>query len=153
MKPNPYAWLYEKQSHPLKEWVLDEVAKVLIDAVENFPPQVEEWERPDLKERFAPLLEEIKPPLNRDALRLALKLFRWEIEREYELIDSYMRGHHHQEYRLDAQNLELALFLWHLFTDQMLAFMEVGTGKFLRKEMLGLVERLESRLLPFGGGV
>lgn len=149
MKPNPYSWLYERQSHPLKEWVLDEVAKVFAAAVENFPPTLEEWERQDLKQRYEPLLEKVKPPLPSGVIRLALKLFRWEIGREYETIDAYLSGGHHQEHQLNPQHFEVAQFLWQHWTDQMMAFMEVATGKFRRKELLGLAERLERRLLPF----
>lgn len=147
MKRNPYEWLYEAQAQPLKSWVLDEVTKLFAEAVEKFPPEIEDWEREDLRERFEPVLHRVRAPLSTSVIRLALKLFRWEIEREYERMDSYLRGGHHSEFGLDALQLDTALFVWHYWVDQMLAFMEVATGKFRRHELSGIAERLESRLL------
>lgn len=148
MKRNPYEWLYETQARPLKSWVLDEVTKLFAEAVEKFPPVIEDWEREDLRERFEPVLQRVHAPLAEPVLRLALQLFRWEIEREYERMDRYLRGGHQSEFGLDNLQLDTAMFVWHYWVDQMLAFMEVATGKFRRHELLGIADRLESRLLP-----
>lgn len=147
MAKNQYQWLYDTQTQPLKTYVLDEVAKLLAGAVEQWPPKLEQWEREDQRARFEPLLAQVREPPGQRVIAAALQLYRWELEREVELIDRYMRGEHWQEHRLGPMELETVLFLWQYWTDQTLAFKEYAQGKFRQSELLGLADRLESRLL------
>lgn len=147
MARNPYEWLYERQSQPLEEFVLDEVTKVFARAVESFPPEIEYWEREDLRLRYEPVLAQRGRPADR-VVRLALKLLRWEILREVEEIDRYLAGGHDSEYDLGPLERETALFLWNHWVNELLSFLDIAQGKFSRRRLLGLVERLESRLLP-----
>jgi hypothetical protein len=144
---NPYEWLYEREAQPLKSYVLDEVAKLLAAAVEAFPPTIEDWEREDLRQRFEPLLRRVQGRPDVRVVRCALQLFRWEIERDVERIDGYMRGEHWREHGLGPDELETAIFLWQFWLDQTLAFKEYAQEKFTRKELLGLADRLDTRLV------
>lgn len=153
MSKNPYEWLYETTSQPLKGYVLDEVARHLAAAVESFPPVIENWEREDLRARFEPLLARAGGRPKSAVVRTALRLFRWEMERDFEAIDRYMAGGHWQERGLGADELETAVFLWRYWTDETLAFKEYAQGKFRWSELVALADRLESRLLQTGDGL
>jgi len=144
---NPYEWLYDVKAQPLKAHVLDEVAKKLAAAVEEFPPEIDSWEREDLRLRFEPLLasRHERPELN--VVRVALKLFRWELDRDIVAIDDYMRNEHWQAEHLDPTDLELAVFLWQFWTEQTLVFKDYAQEKFRWAELMGLADRLEARLL------
>jgi len=140
-------WLYERQPQPLKAWVLDQVARELARAVEEFPPHVEEWERPEQRARFEPVFEAVRGRPGSGPVRLALRLLRLEIARDYEQIDRIMTGGEADGLAAPGLQHELAVFLWQHWLDQVLAFGEFAQGKFRRAELAGLVDRLEARLL------
>jgi len=147
MAMNPYEWLYATESQPLKEYVLDEVAKHLAKAVEHFPPAIEEWENDELRLRFEAIVARgIRRPAL-DVVRVGLKLYRWELERDLEAIDRYVRGERGAELGLADEDVELALFLYRFWMDQTLAFKEYAGNKFRWSELLGLADRLDSRLV------
>jgi hypothetical protein len=143
--PHPYEWLYAREARPLKAYVLDEVAARLADAVERFPPAIEAWESDALRLRLEPLLRPGRPRVA--IVRLALKLYRWDIGRAFEETDRYMRGEHWREYVHEGSELELALFLWRYWMEQTMAFKEYAQDKFRRAELVGLADRLEARLV------
>lgn len=147
MAKNPYEWIYERQAQPLKEYVLDEVAKLLAQAVEEFPPRIEEWEREDVRRRFEPLLAEAAGRPEKPVVRVALKLFSWELERDVEAIDDYMRNERWQSEQLSPRDRELAIFLWQHWTEQTLSFKDYAGDKFRWAELRGLGDRLQTRLL------
>ena len=157
MAKNPYEWLYEREKQPLKEYVLDEVAKHLSRAVEAFPPSIEEWENEELRTRYAPLLATVTQRPRVGVVRVALRLYRWELERDVEAIDHYMRNQHWAAEELSPIELEVATFLWQYWLDQTLAFKEYVQEKFRWRELLGLADRMQVRLVegasPLRGGL
>jgi hypothetical protein len=144
---NPYEWIYERESQPLKEYVLDEIAKGLAKVVEEFPPVIDEWEREDLRARFEPLLARRtgRPPL--DVVREAVGLYRLELERDIEAIDQYMREERWRAAGLSEDDRELVVFLWQYWTEQTLAFKDYADGKFKWAELSALADRLNERLV------
>jgi hypothetical protein len=144
---NPYEWLYEREKQPLKEYVLDEVAKHLAKAVESFPPQIEEWESEELRLRFAPLLSTMADRPRLGVVRIALKLYRWELERDVEAIDHFVRNHQWSEEEATPAEIELATFLWQYWLEQTLAFKEYAQEKFRWRELIGLAERMQVQLV------
>jgi len=148
---NRWERLYDTTSQPLKSYVLDAVAKELATAVEEVPPVLEEWEDLAERDRWAPVLAQVKGRPHRDVVRLALKLYRWDLARDYETTDTYMRAERYREFVEPGLMLETALFLWRFWMDQTLAFKDYAQGKFRFSELTGLADRLDSRLLgdPF----
>lgn len=147
MAKNPYEWIYERESQPLKAYVLDEVAKMLAKAVEAFPPPIESWEREDLRVRFEPLLT--RPP-ERPSLAVvteALRLYRWELDRDVLATDDYVRNEKWREAKLEPPDFELAVFLWQYWTEQTLAFKDYAGNKFRWAELMGLADRLDVQLV------
>lgn len=147
MPKNPWEWLYEREAQPLKAYVLDEVAKRLADYVESWPPKLDGWEDDATRLRFEPLLTQVRGRPGAGVVRLAIQLLRWDVERAYEETDRYMRGEHWREFVEPGLELETALFLWRLWMDQTMAFKEYAQEKFTRRDLLGIPERLQTRLL------
>lgn len=144
---NPYEWLYAREARPLKAYVLDEVAARLAAAVEQFPPAIDEWESDAVRLRFEPILTARAGRPAVAVVRLALKLYRWDLERAFDETDRYMRGEHWREHVEPGAELETALFLWRYWMDQTMAFKEYAQDKFRQAELLGLAERLQVRLV------
>jgi hypothetical protein len=136
-------WLYDVTARPIKEHVLDLVAARLADAVESFPPSVDEWLDEAARRRYEPLLSPAPGRPGRDAVRCAIQLFRWEIEHDARAIDAWVRGDH----GLDDDGLALAQFLSRYWLEETAAVKEYAKGKFKWHELAGLADRLEARLL------
>jgi hypothetical protein len=147
MAKNPYEWIYERESQPLKEYVLDEVSKILAQAVEEFPPQIDEWEREDLRARFEPMLAALQGRPQLGVVRVALALFRLELDRDVVAIDDYMRNERWAAEGLTPLEREQAIFLWQFWTEQTLVFKNYAGNKFKWAELMGLADRLEKRLV------
>lgn len=148
LKRNPFEWLYERTSQPLAEYVLDEVAKTLEQAARAFPPHIEEWESESTRARWDAVLSQPSGPLPRHVLRLSLRLYRWELERDVERIDRYLEGGHYAEYgEFNPLEVDTALFLWRYWVDQTLAFKEYAQEKFTWRQLLGIWERLQTALV------
>lgn len=147
MARTPWEWLYERQAQPLKTYVLDEIAALLARVVEEFPPDIEDWESLEGRARFEPLLKRHHERPEPAVVRVALRLYRWELERDVGAIDEYMRHERWQERGLNADQLELAIFLWRYWLEQTLSFKEYAGDKFRWSELTGLADRLERRLV------
>lgn len=148
LRHNPFEWLYERTPTPLVDYVLDEVAKALAIAATEFPPLIEEWEDPAARRRWDAVLSQPPGRLPRHVLRLALKMYRWELERDVEQIDRYLTREHFRELgTFTPLEEDTALFIWRYWVDQTLAFKEYARDKFTWKQLMGLADRLESSLL------
>ena len=147
LQRNPFEWLYERQAQPLKDYVLDEIATSLAAAAESFPPAIEEWEDDATRRRWDAVVSQPPGPLSRPVRRLALRLYRWELERDVEAIDRYLaQGHFGELGTFTPLEQDTAIFLWRYWVDQTLAFKEYARDKFRWAELLGLADRLEARL-------
>jgi hypothetical protein len=139
-------FLADQKPRELKNFVLDEVAARLAAELRAFPPSLE-WMEASQKERYRPVLERGTMPEAR-TLSVACELARRELLREYELIDAFWRSGAHRE-RLPNELEELtAHFVCAFLVDSALAFQEAAANKFARRELVGLVERIEAHLLP-----
>lgn len=148
LRHNPFEWLYERTPKPLSEYVLDEVAKTLTTAAVEFPPYIEEWEDEAARRRWDAVLSQPPGRLPRHVLRLALKMYRWELERDVEQIDNYLsQGHFAELGAFTPLEEDTALFIWRYWVDQTLAFKEYAQDKFTWKQLLGIANRLDLALL------
>jgi hypothetical protein len=139
-------FLAEQKPQELKEYVLDQVAGRLADELRAFPPPLE-WIDLSLQRRYRDVLARPAMPEPR-TLRVACELSRRELLREYELIDSFWRSGAFREHLPTALEESTARFVSGWLVDASLEFQETAKGKFSRRELVGLVERVEDRLLP-----
>jgi hypothetical protein len=67
--------------------------------------------------------------------------------REYELIDRFCRSQQFHQLLPDALEEQTAHFLTRYFVDSALTFQEHAKGKFKRRDLVALMEKIEDRLL------
>ena len=138
--------ILEQKPRDLADYVLDQVADALAKDVREFPPPGIEWVDEAMHGKYAQVLARTgKPPL--ETYRVACELARLEMLREYERIDAFCRSQQFHELLPDALEEQTAHFLTRYFVDSALSFQEHGQGKFKRRDLLTLIEKIEDRLL------
>ena len=145
MATGRWDFLAEQKPQLLQEYVLDRVADRLAEELRAFPPALD-WEDAREQARWAALLAQ-PGPLARDTLRVGLELARLELLREVEVIDAFLRGPEARALLPTPLEEQRALFVARWLTESLLEFRDFAQGKFKRTELVGLVERLEERLL------
>jgi hypothetical protein len=144
--PSRWERVLEQKPQELKDYVLDQVADALTEDLRNFPPPIEEWLDDGLKSRYAKVLARLgKPEL--ETYRVALEMAREEMLREYELIDRFCRSAEYRRLLPNELEEQTAHFITRYLVDSGLAFQEFAKGKFNRRELATLMEKIEERLL------
>ena len=138
-------YLFETKPVPMMDHLLEEVAKLLAKDLRQWPPPVQEIDL-DTGGQFAALYTEPTPRPAEAVYEEALRLSRWELERELEAYDDYMRNKRYLERGLAPTDRLPLLFLNRWLTDHMLGLGEATEGRVNRRLMLQCLERLEARL-------
>lgn len=140
-------WDHLADSRPreLKDYVLDRVAEELARDLRAYPPPVFDWD-PAERLRHAAALEREGPP-PQDTLRVACELSRLELLRELEVIDAFVRGPAARALLPNEAEERTAHFVARYLVESALAFQEWAQGKFGRRDLVRLVEKVEDLLL------
>jgi hypothetical protein len=138
--------ILDQKPRELKEYVLEQVAEQLAKDLRDFPPPIEEWLDDALKARYAQVLARTGRP-ELETYRVACELAREEMLREYELIDRFCRSPEYKRLLPGELEEQTAHFITRYLVDSALAFQEHTEGKFKRADLVGLVEKVEDRLL------
>ncbi|HYO67922.1 MAG TPA: hypothetical protein VEU33_17775 [Archangium sp.] len=137
--------LFESKPVPLMDHMLEEVAKLLAKDLQQWPPPVQEIDL-EVGGQFAPLFTEPPPRPVPAVYDEALRLSRWELARELEAYDDYMRNKRYLERGLAPTDRLVLLFLNRWMVDHMLGLGEATEGRVNRRLMLQCLDRLEARL-------
>ena len=138
--------ILDQKPQELRDYVLDKVADQLVEDLRQFPPRIEEWLDPQLEARYARVLERTDRP-ELDTYRVACELAREEMLREYELIDRFCRSEEYRRLLADPLEEQSAHFITRYLVDSALTFQEQAQGKFSRRDLVALMEKVEDRLL------
>jgi len=138
--------ILEQKPQELRDYVLDQVADQLAADVRDFPPPIEEWLDPSLEARYAKVVARLGRP-QLDTYRVACELAREEMLPEYELIDRFCRSDEYRRLLPDDLEEQTAHFLTRYLVDSALSFQEHTQGKFKRRDLVTLMEKIEDRLL------
>ena len=138
--------ILDQKPKELRDYVLDKVAEHLVEDVRNFPPRIEEWLDEALHARYASVLSRVSRP-ELDTYRVACELAREEMLREYELIDRFCRSEEYRRLLPGELEQQTAHFITRYLVDSALTFQEYGKGKFTRRDLVSLMEKVEDRLL------
>ncbi len=138
--------ILEQKPRELRDYVLDQVADQLASDLRNFPPPIEEWLDEGLKARYAKVMTRLGRP-ELDTYRVACELAREEMLHEYELIDRFCRSDEYRRLLPSELEEQTAHFLTRYLVDSALAFQEHTEGKFKRRDLITLMEKIEDRLL------
>jgi hypothetical protein len=150
MMTSRWELLLDKKPVPLIEALLDEAAKFFCQELQAWPPELMELELPAGRETAA--LIEATPARPRDEIwREAFALARWDLNRDFEIFDEYMRNRRYLEKGLTEGERPLVLFLSRLLTEHALGLNEATEGRVNREKMVELLHRTEKRLLAASG--
>jgi hypothetical protein len=138
--------IFDQKPQEIRDYVLDKVADQLVEDLRQFPPRIEEWLDADLRARYAPVLTRTGRP-ELDTYRVACEMAREEMLREYELIDRFCRSEQYRRLLPDPLEEQSAHFITRYLVDSALAFQEYAQGKFSRRDLVALMEKVEDRLL------
>lgn len=146
MAPSRWERILEQKPQELRDYVLDKVADQLAEDLRNFPPAIGEWLDGALEARYARVLSRTgKPEL--ETYRVACELAREEMLHEYELIDRFCRSAEYRRLLPSELEEQSAHFMTRYLVDAALAFQEQAQGKFRRRDLVTLMEKIEDRLL------
>jgi len=132
----------------LVDALMTEAAKTLAEELlRDWPPAVEGLDV-DTGREFSALFAvgAQRPPSA--AFREGLRLARWDLQRDFDAYDDYVRNRRWAEQGLDDEQKTALLFLSRYFVEQMLSLGEATDGRVKRKDMVVALERLEKLLLP-----
>lgn len=138
--------ILDQKPQELKDYVLGKVAEQLVLDLRDFPPRIEEWLDAALQARYANVLARAGRP-ELETYRVACEMAREEMLREYELIDRFCRSPEYQRLLPSDLEQQTAHFITRYLVDSALAFQEYAQGKFNRRDLVTLMEKVEDGLL------
>lgn len=133
----------------LREHLLDEAAKVLLGELQQWPLAIEEVDErtgAGIAELFAPDAPRPSPAV----LAAALKLARWDLDREHEAYDDFMRNRRYQETGITERERPVLLFVSRWVLEQLMSLSDATDGRVDRPALLRLVDRLDAGLARSG---
>jgi hypothetical protein len=143
--PSRWDHLFDLKPVPLMDQLLEEVARLLAKDLEQWPPPVQELDL-DVGGQFAPLVTGEVPRPGGPVYDEALKLARWELAREFDAYDEYMRNKRYLERGLAPTDRTPLLFLSRWLVEMLLGLGEATEGRVNRTRMQQCLDRLENKL-------
>jgi hypothetical protein len=140
---NRWERLLEQKPIPVREHLLDEVARLLDKELKSWPLSIEELDTAT-GGRFAGFVtgESKRPP--EEAFAEARRLTRWELDRATEAFDEYFRNRRYTDAGLTDAHRPALLFLSRWLLEQLLSVGEATQGRLKRADMARVLDRLES---------
>jgi len=138
--------LVDRKPQELKDYVLGQVADRIAAELRAWPPALDEWLDDSARRRFRPAFERPSAP-GLPTLRVACEIARRELLRDYDLIDRFWRSGAHRELLPDELEENTSHFVTQYLVDAALGFQELAQGKFARRDLVTLLEKVEDRLL------
>lgn len=135
VKP-PSRWdrVLDQKPKPLAEHLLDEVAKIFAQDLQQWPLPVEYEQSP------ARRWDEIPRPDDR-LYAQAFHLAELDLQREHDAYDDYFRNQRFLEAGLSPQDKPALLFVSTFVTEQALALQEATHTKLTRADLVSLLQR------------
>lgn len=139
---NRWERILDQKPVPLQQYLLAEAARLLLDELGRWPLPVEEIDQ-RTGAGMAALLGPEAPRPSPAVFSAALRLVRWELEREHDAYDDYMRNRRYLEVGIPERERPVLLLVSRWVFEQLLALSEATGGRVDRRALLGVVERLE----------
>lgn len=131
----------------LAEHLMTEAAKILAKDLEGWPPPVESIDA-ELGAAYAPLLAENAPRPPHAAILEGIRLARWDLQRDFEAFDDYVRNRRWSEHGLGDEQRDALLFVSRWLIEHLLALGEATEGRVKRPQMIDGLDQIQRRLLP-----
>ena len=141
--PGRWDHLFEARPVPLVEHLLQEVSKLLAKDLSRWPPPVQEVEAGSAAQQ---LLAEPGPRPGAHVYREAFRLARWDVAREFDAYDDYMRNERWRAAGLAPAERPALLFLSRWLVEQMLGLAEATEGRLKRPQLQQCLDLTERRV-------
>ncbi len=140
--PSRWEHLLERKPIPIIDHLVEEVSKLFADCMRTWPLEVDDPDAATLA------LLEAHPQRPDDAtFREAFRLARWDLQREFDAFDDYIRNLRFVARGLSPDTKPLLLFLSRFMTEQALGLNEATEGRIDRRRMIQVLERTERLLI------
>lgn len=152
MQPSKWDLVLDQKPIPIQEHLIEEIAKLFAADLAHWPPEIEAFEA-TTGAKLAALLAET--PLRPDP-RLYVEAFvltRFDLERELEAFDDYLRNHRWLSSGLAAKDKPMLLFLTRFMSEQLLGLKEATGGRLTRTHLLDVLGRTERHFFANAKGL
>lgn len=143
--------ILDQKPVPLQQHLLDEAARLLLGELGHWPLPVEEIDAQTGK-GLVDLLRTDAPRPSPAVLPAALRLVRWELGREHDAYDDYMRNRRYLDSGIAEGERPALLLVSRWVLEQLLSLSEATGGRVDRRALLGVVDRLERGVACAGEG-
>lgn len=126
----------------LVDHLMTEAAKTLWEELGSWPPPIEELELAGAR-AHGDVLSPGSPVPPRGAYREAIRLARWDLQREFEAFDDYVRNRRWTAAQLADGDKPAILFLASYLTESLLALREATGGRVKRDDLVVALDRLD----------
>lgn len=131
----------------LIDHLMTEAAKILVKDLEGWPPPVETLDV-ELSAAYARILAPGAPRPPHAAILEGIRLARWDLQRDFEAFDDYVRNRRWTERDLEDEHRDAMLFVSRWLIEHLLALGEATEGRVKRPQMIDCLDRIQGRLLP-----
>lgn len=143
MQPSKWDLLLTQKPIPLLRHLLEEAAKIFAADLAQWPPEIEEVD-PQTGRGLAEMLA-LAPRPSPVLYREAFRLTRFDLGREAERMDDYLRNQRWKESGLEIKDKPMLLFLSRLMAEQLLGLAEATEGRVARSHLLEVLDLTERR--------
>jgi hypothetical protein len=142
--PSRWDHLFDRKPVSLTEHLVEEVSKLLAADLAQWPLPVQELDIATGR-AFAPLLDARSARPSGPVFTEAFRLARWDLERQVDASDDYVRNRRWMEHGLTPEDKLALLFISRWLVEQLLALREATEGRVSRKMLVDCLDRMGSR--------
>ncbi len=143
MRDRRWDFLYERQRHPVRDFIVERFAEHLASELAAWPPPFVEWVSDELRARWSAGLA-VRP--SDGGLRFALDLTRLDLGREFEEIERRLSADEDRFWRTPEERAAGHLLVRFL-TEKCLGLKEHADGaRLTRQDLIACVDLAERRL-------
>ena len=141
-----YEPILEQKAVPAKEVLVDEMAKLLADALLHFPPAEADmdWSDATLERKLRGRLHEL-PKVDGELASLLEKILLWDLTHEVDAIDHLFRNDAHRAACPTDAHVDALHLLWRGLLEQLYQWKDDASGALKRRDLEAIVERGISR--------
>jgi hypothetical protein len=143
--PSRWELLLEAKPVSLVEHLIEQAARLLAEDLSTWPLPIVELDV-ETGGHFAPVLapDSLRPDPR--VFAEGLRLARWELEREIDAVDDYMRNRRWLEHGLSPADKLALSFISRWTVERLLALRESTEGRVTRAQLVDCLERARSQL-------
>ena len=147
--PSRWDRLLDSKPVPLLDHLVDEAGRLLAVELRRWPLPVQEVEASAIAS-LGPLLEPDSPRPAEPVFAGALRLVRWDLAREHEAYDDYVRNRRYLDQGMTESDRPALLFISRWVLEQLLALSEATEGRVDRRALSRVVEGIDRGLRARG---